>query len=107
MAKLGFGVAFAENGFQAGLLANSIYPALIIIDLMMPSLDGVEAIKMIRQESNLKNTKILVVTGMDGPILEEAILAGANSVLPKPFDSDGLRMAIEQLMEKQDELQLA
>ncbi len=98
LQQMGFTVTLAENGFQAGLLAKSICPDLITLDLLMPGMNGLEALKLLREEPNLQKVKILVVSGMGEEMLQEALKAGANGVLRKPFDTCQLRSAVAEVL---------
>jgi CheY-like chemotaxis protein len=80
----------ANNGRQALELARSRHPALVITDLMMPYLDGDELIKMLHADAALDNhapphTILLSAAG-----LRRMRNAGADAILPKPFELDDL-----------------
>lgn len=81
----GFETAIAENGFMAGLMLSDFAPAVMTLDLRMPGLGGLEVIRMVRSTEKEKPVQILVVSAMGSDELEEALRAGANDVLAKPF----------------------
>lgn len=90
----GFGVVMASDGFQAGVLLLQHKPAVMTLDLQMPGLDGFEVLKYIRQNPELSQLKILVISGLAQSELDRAKAAGANAALAKPFDNASLLEAI-------------
>ena len=90
----------AEEGFIAGWKACAFQPHLVILDLMLPGLNGFRICEFIRQFSELKETKIIAISALLGdPDVENKIRAlGANDFLAKPFDLEVLKKKIcEQL----------
>lgn len=85
LQAFGFEVVEAINGQQAVQAARHERPCLILMDVMMPVMDGFEAIRLIRQEPSMNGTPIIAVTAMDGA-RELALHAGANDYLGKPID---------------------
>jgi len=69
-------------------------PALLLLDLKMPRLDGFEVLRWLRKQEGLKTLRVVVLTSSDNmPDLNEAHTLGANSFLVKPFDfEDAVRM---------------
>jgi DNA-binding response OmpR family regulator len=77
----------AADGFMAGTCVSSLKPQLVILDIMLPGLDGFEVCKYIRRHPELDGTKIIVVSGLSAGEAEEKILAmGADDYLEKPID---------------------
>jgi two-component system alkaline phosphatase synthesis response regulator PhoP len=96
-----FDVVLASNGQEAVEKAKSEKPHLIIMDVMMPLVDGLEACKVIRKESGIKDTPILVLTALPNiQDAEDAFKAGANDFLNKPFSNDRLIAKIQKLLPK-------
>ncbi len=88
-------VGSAESGSDAVALALDLEPDVIVIDVMMPRLDGVEATKKVIQA--LPRTRILVFTGDPRPdLIERTFAAGAVGYVPKP-DLNELIAAIRKL----------
>lgn len=81
----GYAVLVAENGREAVDTAVAGYPDLILMDLMMPGLDGLEATRMLRERTDTRDTPIIAVTAMDGG-RSLALEAGASDFLNKPID---------------------
>lgn len=86
-------VADAENGEDAAKLAFSLIPDLILMDLQMPILDGIEAIKLIRDRLPKANILVLTTYGTDSDILP-ALEAGAIGYLLKDTPPEQLFQAI-------------
>lgn len=100
--KSDYNIYTATNG-ETGL--ENIYryrPDIIITDLMMPGMDGMELLKRVRQDFNVSHTPIIVLTAKHS---EEdklaAVAAGANAYITKPFSSSYLMARIRQLLEEQ------
>ncbi|MFH1653661.1 MAG: response regulator transcription factor [Pseudomonadota bacterium] len=92
----GYEVLIADNGKDGAFKAISEGPDLIIADLLMPEIDGMQMIKIIRSDSNLKKVPIIVISalGRDEDV-EKAIAAGANDYIVKPYSVDDLMKKIE------------
>jgi two-component system response regulator VicR len=95
----GFETQIAYDGFQAGKAISSFMPALITLDLNMPGLDGLGVIKYVRSDPDLASIKILVVSALSEEKLNEALEAGADAAMTKPFVSAKLIEKIHQLLE--------
>ncbi|MGF1599961.1 MAG: response regulator [Acidimicrobiales bacterium] len=95
LSEIGFTVvAEARNGLEALDLAAAVQPDVILMDVTMPGLDGVEATRQIRARQ--PDVKIVVLTmHADQDILTEAIRAGANGYLVKDCSTDEIAQAIE------------
>src|SRR5215212_6229189 len=78
-------IVLAENGAEALLLAEKAVPDIILMDIQMPVMDGLEAIERIRLNSKLKSIPIIALTAlaMAGD-RERCIAAGADEYLSKP-----------------------
>jgi signal transduction histidine kinase/DNA-binding response OmpR family regulator len=85
-------VVVAKDGKEAlSLLANEAPPDLVLMDIMMPEMDGYEAIRLIRNQDRFRKLPIIALTAkaMKGD-KSKCIEAGANDYLPKPVDTDKL-----------------
>ncbi|MEB3279710.1 MAG: PAS domain S-box protein [Lyngbya sp.] len=96
----GYRVIFAENGIEAVQYAQQYQPQLMIIDIQMPELDGVEAIRQIRRNPDTAEISILVLTAFVGEQEREKCLqAGADDYLSKPIS---LKMLSDKIKERLD-----
>lgn len=84
-----------ESGYEAALKQ---VPDLIITDINMPVMDGIELLKKVRNEGLLARTAVLVVTAFGDEAAREAIEAGADASAAKPFDFDGFIDTVESLL---------
>ncbi|MBA2568587.1 MAG: response regulator [Actinobacteria bacterium] len=99
-ASLPSGYRFAEasDGFVALQLAQELAPDAVILDLMLPGLSGFEVLAEMRADDRLRDTPVLVVTAWSER-REDVIAAGADDFLPKPFDPDELKRALDKLLD--------
>jgi excisionase family DNA binding protein len=95
--EAGFETLVASDGFRAGACIESFRPSVVTLDLMIPGLSGIEVLKFIREQNHLKDVKILVVSGMPKAKLDEALQAGADATLSKPFETDVLVAEVTKL----------
>lgn len=86
----GYDVAYSSNGVDALDQVVEQHPDLILLDLMMPGMNGREFITALREQLKLTRIPILVMTGMQGLPPQQAIALGANDVVEKPFDIDDM-----------------
>ena len=77
----------AADGFEAGKLIADTLPHLVVLDLMLPGVDGFRVCSSIRQDPRFRDTKVLAITGQSTVENQERIFkAGADDFLPKPFE---------------------
>ena len=81
----------ARDGFEAGVMVESFRPHAMVLDLMMPGIDGFEVCRRLRARPTLNHIRIVAVTGFASPENVDRILAaGADACLPKPLDTERL-----------------
>lgn len=86
-----FEVRIAANGFDAGMMVKEYRPDLIILDVMLPDINGKEVCHRVRSDSSLEEVRIICISGMvEEDKIQELKLAGADDFLHKPFDVDVL-----------------
>jgi DNA-binding response OmpR family regulator len=92
----GFDVATASNGEEGLREVDARRPDLIILDIMMPGMDGVEACRRIRSNPETGDIPILMFSALSGDDdVERARLAGANHLITKPFNLVGLGSVVK------------
>jgi CheY-like chemotaxis protein len=101
-----FKVRECSSGRQAVVAAENFHPDLILLDVMMPELDGLATLKALRELPHLADTPALFVTGLTTPEdLARYMGVGAIGVIPKPLIPLRLAGQVHQLWEQR--LQLA
>src|SRR5690349_15563274 len=91
----GYQLEFASGGAEALSQAAALQPDLILLDVMMPGIDGFEVCRRVRADPAVAEVPIVLVTALDdrGARLE-GIEAGADDFVTKPFDRTELRARI-------------
>jgi two-component system cell cycle response regulator DivK len=95
--SFGYDAITAEDGRQAVEKAREFRPDLILMDLMMPVMDGLEATKIIREAEDGR-TPIVAVTAYHRDYHHRALEAGCDGVIPKPINFDDLRSVIDHYL---------
>ncbi len=94
----GYIVIEAGDGQQAVESAAEHQPDLILMDMSMPVMDGLEATKAIREFKEKTRIPIIAVTAFGRQYYERAIEAGCDDLISKPVDFDALQPVIEQYL---------
>ena len=95
-----FEVKVVNNGFGAGMLAKEYHPDLIILDVMLPDINGKSVCELIRSDPTMADIKIICISGMvEEDKIEELKGAGADDFLQKPLDVDELVRRICRLLD--------
>ncbi len=86
-----FEVKTANNGFDAGMQVREFRPDLVVLDVMLPDINGKEVCQRIRSDETLEAVKIICISGMvEQDKVAELRMAGANDFMHKPFNVDRL-----------------
>ena len=92
----GYDVALASDGEKALEEIDRQAPDLIILDIMMPGIDGIETCRRIRANAATKEVPVLMFSALSGDDdVERARLAGANHLITKPFNLVGLGSVVK------------
>jgi excisionase family DNA binding protein len=84
-------IEIARDGFEAGTKVESFRPHALLLDLMMPGMDGFEVCRRLRARPTLNHVRIVAMTGFaSAENVERIMAAGADACLPKPLDSERL-----------------
>jgi PAS domain S-box-containing protein len=102
LRKAGYSVFTAEDGRQAFEVAKTRRPGIVISDVSMPLLNGIEFCRLIRQDEELRLIPILLVTAhrKDTESVVEGLRSGADDYLELPFDSTRLVAKVSRLLER-------
>ncbi|MBK37287.1 MAG: response regulator [Gemmatimonadetes bacterium] len=99
--KLGYVPVEATNGYEAYDLARKEPPGMIMLDIMMPAMNGIEALKKIRENPMLTNIPGVMLTSLtDNETLIEAVQEGANDYIVKPYTADTITERVEKFTPK-------
>jgi two-component system cell cycle response regulator/two-component system chemotaxis response regulator CheY len=89
----------ANNGFNAFFAIQNSRPDLILLDVVMPVMDGVETLRRLKGTPQLVDIPVLMLTSpADRPLIDGLVAMGAAGTLMKPFTPDGLLTAISQIL---------
>jgi CheY-like chemotaxis protein len=93
-----FDVAAAGSGEEAVELARRLRPDVVLLDVMLPGLSGLDVVRQIRADQELRHTPVLVMTAFSDIDPSEAEAAGADRFLSKPFDLLELIETVKELI---------
>ncbi|MDH5570204.1 MAG: response regulator [Gammaproteobacteria bacterium] len=89
-------IEVTNDGFQGGILLKTFRPNIILLDLMMPDLNGFDVCNLIKLSPVTRGTRVITMTGYyTQEIMNDIIEAGAEACLPKPIDIDLLLKQID------------
>ena len=89
-----FEIKTANNGFDAGMLVKEFRPDLVVLDVMLPDINGREVCQRVRLDPTMETVKIICISGMiERDKIADLQAAGANDFMNKPF-------AVEALLER-------
>ena len=99
LTPLGFEIAEAANGREGVELAQRLRPDLIVMDVVMPELDGLAATRLLRQLNAFREVPILALSAsVSASDSEQSLAAGMNAFLAKPLDADKLLEQMARLL---------
>jgi len=104
LSTKGYDVISAGSGKEAIRKSKKSLPDLIVMDIMMPDIDGAEAVKLLKEDPATKDIPILFLSGIimkESGKSEQDINVGGDfySALPKPFGAEELLTAVDKLLE--------
>jgi len=86
-----FEIRTANNGFDAGMQVKEFRPDLVVLDVMLPDINGREVCQRVRSDRTMDTVKILCISGMvEADKIADLRSAGANDFMQKPFSIDQL-----------------
>jgi excisionase family DNA binding protein len=95
-----FEVRSVNNGFDAGMMVKDYKPDLIVLDVMLPDINGKEVCQRVRSDKSMDSVQIICISGMvEDDKIDGLRQAGANDFMRKPFEVDRLIERICQLLE--------
>ncbi len=98
--KKNFEVYIARDGNEALQIAVDKTPDVVLLDIMMPNVDGYETLKQIKNNNTLKNTKVVFLSAKNKATdIEKGLQLGADKYLTKPFSVKKLVSEINDLLQ--------
>lgn len=98
LGEAGFSVVMADDGYTGLECARRERPDLIITDVEMPNLDGIQMIQRLRQDPELESIPVVVISAMHTGVLMRAVASGANEVVQKPVPLSTLIIIARQIL---------
>ncbi|MBA3315704.1 MAG: response regulator [Planctomycetota bacterium] len=95
-----FEVRVANNGFDAGMMVKEYHPDIIVLDVMLPDINGKEVCQRVRSDSALDDVRIICISGMvEQDKIADLKKSGANDFIQKPFEVETLVSRICSLLD--------
>ena len=94
----GYEVHLASNGADAVRTAKKVTPHLILLDIMMPEISGLQVSRTIKEESGYQSLPIILVSAIDRLKDEQLKSSKADDIIYKPFDMDNLLLKVAELV---------
>ena len=95
----------AKNGDEGIKLANEVVPDMILLDIMMPQMNGFEVCTSLRNDKKFEKTIIVMVTGLsDRDSKMKALKMGADDIIAKPFNPIDVRTKVQLMFRLRDRL---
>jgi DNA-binding response OmpR family regulator len=86
-----FDIRTANNGFDAGMLVKEFQPDLVVLDVMLPDINGKEVCQRVRSDPSMPDVRIICISGMvEQDKVQDLKDAGANDFMQKPFTVEAL-----------------
>lgn len=99
MRKAKYQVFIARNGTEALELANKEQPDLMLLDIMMPDIDGYEVCKRVKENTSTENCKVIFISAKSKESdIQKGMEMGANLYVTKPFSTRDLMKQVKELM---------
>lgn len=101
LESLGFKTISAKDGQDAMDILNEQKIHLVLLDIMMPEIDGMTLLSQIREDSRFDDMSVIMVTAIDlTTVAEECLRRGACSYVTKPYNMNLIKQKIKQCLEK-------
>ena len=95
-----FDIKTANNGFDAGMQVREFRPDVVVLDVMLPDINGKEVCQRVRSDDTMKSLKIICISGMvEQDKIQDLLMAGADDFMNKPFDVEKLLERSCQMLE--------
>jgi DNA-binding response OmpR family regulator len=103
LQKIGLEVFEADDGAKGLSLVKSLNPDLVILDLMLPSIDGFEFLRQLKRDEESVNIPVIIMSAKTGPgAIIKAFHLGIADYLPKPFNIGELISRVSKIIKTED-----
>jgi CheY-like chemotaxis protein len=92
-----YSFAEADDGEESLEIARRLRPDVVILDMMMPRLSGLEVLAELRRDEGLSDVRVIVLTAQPGA-RDDALREGADLVMVKPFEPDQISAAVQEVL---------
>lgn len=97
----GYNVVGAGDGFEALAMVKAVSPDILILDVMMPAMDGITVCRKLREEVETAHLPIIMLSGkVHRDAIQEGLAAGANRYLAKPMSRTGLLQEMRAVLDE-------
>ena len=101
LKKYDYNVLLANNGEKGLKDARSYEPDLILLDLMLPGIQGIDVCRVIKSDENIKNTPIIILSALgQEEVIVSGLESGADDYVSKPFSLDVLNARIKSVLRR-------
>ena len=95
-----FEVRVANNGFDAGMMVKEYHPDIIVLDVMLPDINGKEVCQRVRGDATMDDVRIICISGMvEDDKVKDLMAVGADDFMRKPFEIEYLVDRVCQLLD--------
>jgi len=92
-----YDIRLASSGFDAGIIIQKFRPDLMLLDVMLPDLNGLDVCRAVKGNPDTNRTKIIIISGLiEEETITELLDAGADDYVRKPFELDSLAAKIKE-----------
>lgn len=103
LSKSGYDIKEAASGRQAQTVMKSFIPDLVLLDVMMPDIDGVTLCREIRGNPSMQDVPVLILSALgDSQTVNDALLFGATDYVVKPVDMSAIAAKVEKALRQAD-----
>jgi CheY-like chemotaxis protein len=105
LSTSGFNIVIAEDGKQALEVLHKQVIDLVLLDIMMPEIDGITVLSRIRSDNTYDDMAIIMLTAIDiVNVAQDCLRRGANAYITKPYDMDLIKQKIRQCLKLEPRL---
>jgi twitching motility two-component system response regulator PilH len=103
LTQAGYATLAAADGERGIQLARSHRPDLILMDVIMPGINGFQATRLLRKDSTTREIPIIIISGSEQATEKVWVMRlGANDFIPKPIERGSLFMKVEQVLRERE-----